>query len=131
MESGEKERMIRTYLEACNASDVEGMMALLHPEVLFCNLFRERITVATRGKSEFRSVTEHAMTLYKSRKQEILSLTEIPSGMVASIHQEAELAVDLPNGMKAGERTDGIVISEFMFKDGLLCSITDSSGEER
>jgi hypothetical protein len=50
--------------------------------------------------------------------------------MVASIHYEAELAADLPDGMKAGERMDFKGTSEFMFKDGLLCSITDSSGEE-
>ena len=129
MESREKERMIRKYLEAYNAFDVEGMMDLLHPEVLFCNLYQERITVTTRGKREFRSVAEHGATLFTSRKQEILSLREIPSGMEVSIHYEAELAVDLPNGMKAGERMSFLGVSEFMFKDGLLCSITDSSGE--
>ena len=48
--------MIQRYLEAYNAFDVEGMMELLHPDVLFCHLFRNQITVTTRGKEEFRSV---------------------------------------------------------------------------
>jgi ketosteroid isomerase-like protein len=129
MESREKECMIRKYVEAYNTFDVEGMMELLHPDVLFCNLFQERITVATRGKREFRSVAEHGVTLFKSRKQEILSLADIPSGMVASLRCEEELAMDLPNGMKAGERMVYNRMSEFMFKDGLLCSITDAAGE--
>ncbi len=129
MERREKERMIQRYLEAYNAFDVEGMMELLHPDVLFCHLFRNQITVTTRGKEEFRSVAEYGVTLFKSRKQEILSLREIPSGMVVSISFEAELTMDLPNGMKAGEHLALEGISEFMFKDGLLCSITDSSGE--
>ncbi|HOO63299.1 MAG TPA: nuclear transport factor 2 family protein [Synergistaceae bacterium] len=130
MERREKERMIEKYVEAYNTFDVEGMMNLLHPDVLFCNLFRERITVATRGKTEFRSLAEHGATLFRSRKQEVLSLRDIPSGMVASIHYKAELAADLPNGMKVGECMDFKGTSEFMFKDGLLCSITYSSGEE-
>lgn len=56
--------LIERYIAAYNAFDVSGMMALLHPDIVFENIAGDRVTASARGADEFRALAEHAATLF-------------------------------------------------------------------
>lgn len=127
MTNQDKRDLINRYINAYNAFDIDGMMAIVHPEIKFKNITGGEVNAEASGVDEFRQMAEQSKELFSSREQEISEFTA--DGNEASIHinYEAVLASDLPNGMKKGETLKLNGRSEFRFMDGKISSITDYS----
>lgn len=119
--------LINRYIVAYNAFDVDGMLAVLHPEVEFRNLSGGETTASADGAEQFRHLAEQSKGLFSSRRQEVTSLRVDGDTATADIRFEGVLAADLPNGSRAGEvlRLDGR--SEFGVRDHRISRIVDHS----
>lgn len=111
--------LIERYLRAYNAMDVEGMMATLHPDVLFENFTKGELTASAKGQDAMRALAETSRGLFRSRRQTVTSIVATPEGARAQIAFEAMLAT--------GETIAMNGTSEFHFRDGLIDAIVDWS----
>jgi len=127
MIENDKRPLIERYLDAYNAFDIDGMMSVIHPDIEFKNVSGGEVNTTASGSNEFRKLAEQSKGLFSMRKQTITSFETKDDQAFIDIDYEGVLAVDLPNGMKAGEilRLNGR--SEFAFRDGKICRITDIS----
>ena len=127
MNEDNKQSLIKRYLEAYNAFDLEGMMSVIHPDIEFKNVNGGEVNATASGADEFRKLAEQSKGLFSMRKQTITSFETKDDQAFIGIDYEGVLASDFPNGMKAGEilRLNGR--SEFAFRDGKIYRITDIS----
>ena len=127
MNTDEKRSLIDRYIAAYNSFDLDGMLAVLHPDVEFRNVTGGEVNVSTSGAEEFQRVAEQSKGMFVSRHQEITRFQSSTDTAGADIRYEGVLACDLPNGTKAGEtlRLEGR--SEFRFRDGRIDRIIDYS----
>jgi len=58
METKAKKNLIERFVRAYNGFDVEGMMALLHPECSFQNISGGQVTASAAGIRQFRELAE-------------------------------------------------------------------------
>lgn len=127
MTNDEKQVAIQRYIAAYNSFDVDGMVNLVDPDIVFKNISGSEVTVETEGIEEFRALASKSKQVFSSRHQRATSFRFDADSTTVEVAFEAVLAVDLPNGKKAGEkiRLDGR--TDFEFKDGKLSRITDFS----
>ena len=64
MEKSEKENLIERYVQPYNDFDVDGMVALLHPEITFQNVSGGEVNAATSGLPQFRELAEKSKALF-------------------------------------------------------------------
>ncbi|WP_258169066.1 MULTISPECIES: nuclear transport factor 2 family protein [Paenibacillus] len=121
------ELLIRHYIEAYNTFDIEGMLSVLHPDVIFRNIVGNEVSVETNGLQSFRALAEKATALFSTRHQTILELREINGRIEADIDYTGVLASDLPDGVKTGDTIRLQGRSIFMIRDGKLSLIEDYS----
>lgn len=119
--------LIERYIAAYNAFDVEGMLALMHPDVLFRNVAGGTVTAEADGIGALRVLAVQSKGLFASRRQKIANLSIEGDRASASIDFMGVLAADVPGGPKAGETLSLSGRSEFEFRDGLFYRITDIS----
>ena len=119
--------LISDYLRAYNHFNVEGMLSLMHPDVVFKNVSGGNVNAVASGIDELRELANRARAMFSSRCQAITAFNSDGNSATAEIDFEGVLAVDLPNGMKAGETLRLKGRSEFEFRDGKLYRITDTS----
>jgi ketosteroid isomerase-like protein len=127
MTSEEQKASIQSYLAAYNNFDINGMLVLIHPEVVFKNVAGGEVNAEAVGAGQFRKLAVQSKSLFSSRRQEAANFRFTGNVATADIAYEAILAADLPNGMKAGETLRLNGRSEFEFKDGKIYRITDFS----
>lgn len=127
MDAEVKRELVERYIAAYNRFDVEGMLALLHPEIEFRNVSAGEVDASASGMEEFRRLAEQSKALFSSRRQEITRFQFAGDAAVVDISYEGVLASDLPNGMRAGETLRLKGRSEFGFRDGRIDRITDYS----
>ncbi|MGD8765493.1 MAG: nuclear transport factor 2 family protein [Desulfobacteraceae bacterium] len=127
MTEEEQKMIIQSYIAAYNSFDIDGMVALVHQEVVFKNIADAGVNAEATGAEQFRELAVESKAIFSSRHQKATNFKFTGDVVTADIALEAVLAVDLPNGMKAGEvlRLEGR--SEFEFKNGKLYRITDYS----
>ena len=118
-------KLIQTYLDAYNRFDVAGMLAPLHPEVVFQNYDGEKLTLETRGIEAFRQQAEAATAYFSARRQTPTAWRFEAERVVVEVAYVATLAVDFPNGMKAGEVLELTGQSVFTFAGEQVIGITD------
>lgn len=118
MDNTDKEELINRYLLAYNTFDVDGMLALLSPDVRFENYTGGQLTDATNGIDEFRNLAERSKSLFSEREQRITKLTLNQDSAIADIAYRGKLATDIPGGPLAGTILDLQGQSEFSFKGG-------------
>ena len=119
--------LIDRYLDAYNRLDVAGMLATLHPQVVFENLAAGRTTVRTVGIEAFRDLAERTLPLFSRRRQTITAYAEREGVAQVAIAFEGVFALDLPNGVRAGQAIALAGRSAFRAHDGLLIHIADHS----
>jgi ketosteroid isomerase-like protein len=119
--------VIDGYIAAYNAFDVEGMLALIHPRVVFKNITGNEITAKAHGINELRTMADRSKSLFSSSCQQISSFSSVGDTATVAINYEGVLATNLPNGMKSGETLKLIGRSIFQFREGKLYRITDYS----
>ena len=95
MDSGEKRTLIESYIRAYNTFDVEGMVALVHPDCLFRNVSGGQVNATTSGIAEFRDLANTSKALFSSRHQEITGYQEHGDVVSVDIAYEAVLSADL------------------------------------
>ena len=127
MNHDEKRALIERYIDAYNTFDMEGMLALIHPDVEFRNVAGGEVNAAASGKEEFRRLAEQSAGLFASRKQTVTRFEAKDDRAFIEVDYAGVLAADLPNGMKKGETLRLKGRSEFGFCDGKICEITDIS----
>ena len=127
MNSQEKRALIERYLQAYNNFDLDGMLALLHPNIQFRNIAGGEVTAETSGIMALRHLAAHSRDLFSFRKQTLTRFALHDNQALIEVDFEAVLAADLPNGMKKGETLRLTGRSEFTFHDGKINRITDIS----
>ena len=127
MNKNEKEHLIQRYVQAYNGFDIDGMVALLHPECTFQNMSGGEVNASTSGVAQFRQLAEQSKELFSSRRQTITAYKHDGEAVTVDIDYEGILRVDLPNGAKTGETLKLRGQSVFRFCDGLILAITDYS----
>lgn len=119
--------IVDKYIEAYNAFDIEGVVRLLHKEVLFRNFSNGEVTTETHGVEEFRELAEKSTTIFSSRCQTVTDYISSGDKAEVQIDYEGVLAVDLPNGLKAGDKIQLQGKSVFQSQEGKLSVIEDYS----
>jgi ketosteroid isomerase-like protein len=127
MDEDEKRSLVECYLAAYNAFDIDGMMAVIHPDIEFKNVSGGEVNATTSGAGDFRLLAEKSSELFRSRKQKILTFWSNADQASIAVAFEGVLASDLPNGVKAGETLRLNGRSEFTFCDGKIYRIKDVS----
>jgi len=127
MDDPNRKSLIDRYIAAYNAFDVEGMLALLAPDIVFENFSNGQRTSTVSGVDEFRRLAEASTSLFSEREQRITAWRQGPDHAVASIAYRGRLAVDMPDGPPAGTVLELQGESEFAFADGLISRIVDRS----
>ncbi|GGG11638.1 hypothetical protein GCM10010912_65090 [Paenibacillus albidus] len=119
--------IIGHYIEAYNSFDIEGIVKLLHKDIVFRNLSNGEVNTETTGIHEFRQLAEKSSEIFSSRRQTIVNYSAIDDKVEVQIDYEAVLAVDLPNGLKAGDKLQLEGKSVFRIKEGKIALIEDYS----
>ncbi|PZD97314.1 nuclear transport factor 2 family protein [Paenibacillus sambharensis] len=127
MDNMQKEALIRQYIDAYNNFDIEGMLSVLHPNIVFRNYSNNVMEVETTGIEQFRQLARQGAKLFAQRCQTVEEIQAADSGMKATIEFEGVLADGMPNGLKAGSRINLKGLSLFEFKDGRISLIEDYS----
>ena len=122
-----KRALVERYLEAYNRFDVEGMMALVHDDIAFENVSGGEVNAQASGAEAFRALAEQAKGLFSSREQVMTGFEASDEGASIEVDYTGVLAADLPNGMKAGEVLRLKGRSEFVFREGKIYRLTDTS----
>ncbi|MEC0246407.1 nuclear transport factor 2 family protein [Paenibacillus chitinolyticus] len=127
MENRAAQSLIEKYVEAYNAFDIEGMLLLMHEEVVFRNISNGVVNAETEGKDAFRELAGQSQKLFSQRCQTITDYAVIGDRVEVGIDYEGTLAADLPHGPKAGEKIALKGKSVFKIEDGKLLVIKDYS----
>jgi ketosteroid isomerase-like protein len=127
MDENGKRSLIESYIAAYNAVDIDGMMAVIHPDIEFKNISAGEVNATAFGAAEFRQLAEKSKELFRSRKQTITNSYSTSDKMTIEVAFEGVLRSDFQNGMRAGETLRLNGRSEFTFRDGKIYRIIDVS----
>ncbi len=120
-------RQVETYVTAYNELDVEGMMSVIHPEIVFENVRSGHVTHAARGSADFRKMVAQTAELFSEREQRVTTWDDGINTLDVEVDYKGRLASDLPNGMRKGQTVEIRGRSEFVFEDGLVIGLRDIS----
>ncbi|KAA9005020.1 nuclear transport factor 2 family protein [Paenibacillus spiritus] len=127
MSPEEIRRIIEKYVKAYNSFDVEGMIQLLHKDIVFRNFSNGELQTVTRGTEAFRELAEQSSQMFSSRRQTLTAYRASGDQAEVQIDYEGRLAIDLPNGLKAGDTLQLKGKSVFEIKEGRIALIQDYS----
>ncbi|KAA0013808.1 nuclear transport factor 2 family protein [Billgrantia pellis] len=127
MDESTKRDLIERYIAAYNHFDIDGMLAVLAPDVVFENYSGGELTTSAVGIDEFRQLAEHTKGFFSERVQRITSLTFSQGGATAEIDYHGRLAEDIPGGLKAGSILELNGETEFTFGSERISKIVDRS----
>lgn len=120
--------VIKKYIEAYNAFDVDGMVEVLDSNVYFQNIVEGEVNLSLLGRTAFKEQAMHAAAVFESRKQTILGIDEIDENTIEiNISYVGKVAMDMPNGLKAGQEIAMEGKSIFGFWGDKIVSIKDIS----
>ena len=122
-----KKNLIERFVRAYNSFDVDGMVALMHPECSFQNISGGEVTASAKGFRQFRELAETAKALFSSRSQKITAYKFEQESVTVDIDYQGVLRVDLPDGPKAGQTLKLKGKSIFRFRDELIYELIDYS----
>jgi ketosteroid isomerase-like protein len=127
METSAKKDLIERFVRAYNSFDVDGMVALMHPECSFQNISGGQVTALAAGIRQFRELAEESKALFSSRSQKITAYKFEQESVTVDVDFQGVLRVDLPNGPQAGQTLNLKGKSIFRFRDGLIYELIDQS----
>jgi hypothetical protein len=127
MTTDEKLALIDRYLRAYNTFDLAGLLAMIHPEVIFQNISAGRVTAAASGVEEFRRLAEQSAELFAIRSQTRVGYSIEGDQIIIEVIFEGALAADWPPAGRAGEKLRLSGRTEFGFAEGLIARIIDLS----
>ncbi|MCE8043394.1 nuclear transport factor 2 family protein [Halomonas daqingensis] len=127
MDESKQRELIEQYIAAYNDFDIEGMLAVLAPDVEFENYSGGELTASASGIEEFRLLAQRAKGLFTERFQRVTSLVFSQDGATAEIDYRGRLAQDIPGGPKAGSLLELNGTTEFTFGGERIVRIVDRS----
>jgi hypothetical protein len=127
VDAAEQRELIDKFIAAYNAFDIDGMTAVLAPDVRFENYSGGVLTASTTGLDQFRQLAEQSKTMFSEREQRITSSAFDENAATVTIAYRGRLAVDIPNGPSAGTLVELEGGSEYTFGDGKITKIVDRS----
>jgi hypothetical protein len=119
--------IVRRYVEAYNAMDVEAMLACLSSDVRFVNRTGGAVTHETYGIDSFRALAEQGVQLFVEREQTILDCISVEDRAALRIAYRAVVKQDLPNGWKAGQAIETTGASFFSIDGAKITEVIDAS----
>jgi ketosteroid isomerase-like protein len=119
--------LIERFVTAYNAFDLETMVGLVAPDIVFENHAGDTLTDASAGIDGFRSLAERATRLFSQREQRIRSIEGRDGWYVVSVDYVGQLAEDVPNGPPAGTRIEMSGTSEYLIEAGRIVKLVDRS----
>ena len=125
MEEIKREEIIRSYVQAYNAFDVEGMMKDLDPNIRFENVSDGVVNMTLNGLEDFRTQALRAAEMFSEREQTIGSFEHGDDVTQISIRFRGMLAENLPGGLQRGDEINLQGTSVFHFADDKIISIAD------
>ncbi len=123
----EKRSIIERYVNAYNTFDIQGMLAVVHPDVTFKNIASGQVNATASGQGQLARLAEESKGLFISRQQTVTHFESADDQARIDVEFVGVLAIDLPNGLKKGQTLKVVGRSEFTFKDGKIFKITDIS----
>ena len=123
----ESRKIIEQYVEAYNSFDIEGMVNLLHEDIVFQNFSGGKMNVETKGTQPFRELAQQSSAMFSSRRQKITHFENADDKIAVHVDYEAIVAIDLPNGLKAGDKIELKGKSLFQMEHGQIIRIEDHS----
>lgn len=121
------QKMIKEYIDAYNAFDINGMLKNLHREIQFENIVNGEVTLSISGISDFRDHAARNAEYFITREQKIKNIDILPYEIRINLDFRAILKKDFPDRYKAGDRMDFQGKSVFTFKDGRIAKIVVKS----
>ncbi|NVJ87436.1 MAG: nuclear transport factor 2 family protein [Algoriphagus sp.] len=122
----QREKLIDRYITAYNNLELNGMVEVLHKDVVFENYTDGKLTTSTQGIDAFKKQAEQAIKLFESRNQSPEKWIHQTRFTEVHLDYQAVLAEDLPEkGLRKGDELKLKGKSKFEFKDGLISKIED------
>jgi ketosteroid isomerase-like protein len=125
MGDAKRRELVAAYIAAYNTFDVDGMAALLSPDVCFENFSGAERSHATRGIDQFRQLAESSKALFSEREQKVAALESHGDSLVATIEFNGRLAADIPGGPSRGTVIAMQGASEFSFENDRISKVID------
>jgi hypothetical protein len=129
MNKVDKQRLeaIKSYMNAYNSFDVEGMIKNLSSDIIFKNITNETVDLVTNGIHEFKRQAEKATSFFSNREQKMMNSMQENDMITIDIDYTGTLAIDLPNGLKEGDTLEMQGKSIFKFEGLQIIEINDIS----
>jgi hypothetical protein len=127
MDSSHRKALVEAFIEAYNSFDIEGMIALLHPQCRFWNVSDNEVNASADGPTQFRELAEQSAQMFSAREQRITGFRDEGETISVDIDYEGVLAVDVPDGPRAGDLVQLQGQSIYELRDGLIYRLTDHS----
>lgn len=127
MDTAQRTAVIERYLAAYNTFDIDGMLAVLAPDVRFENVSGGAVNAEARGIDAFRSLAEQGRQLFAARAQRLTGLAFDGDTAYAGIAWRGTFAVDIPDGPRAGTTIELQGRSEFTFDGERIAKLVDRS----
>ena len=124
---GNKEEIIKNYIDGYNQFDIEKMVADFDTNVIFQNIQNGEVNMSLTGLLAVRQQAEQAAKYFSERTQTIKSFHSIGGCIEIEIDYKAILAIDLPNGLKKGQELNLTGKSIFEFDGDKITKLTDIS----
>ncbi len=127
MDNAIRKAVIERYLAAYNAFDIDGMLAVLAPDLRFENVAGVTVNAEANGIDAFRSLAEEGRRLFSARAQQLSGLAFDGDTAYADIDWRGTFAVDVPDGPRAGTTLALKGRSEFTFAGERIAKLVDRS----
>jgi len=125
MDNARRKTVIERYLAAYNDFDIDGMLAVLAPDVRFENMADGSVNAEASGIDAFRALAEQGRQLFSAREQRLTSLDFDGDTAHAGIAWRGTFAVDVPDGPRAGTTIELQGCSEFSFDGERIVKLVD------
>ena len=119
--------IVRRYLDAYNAKDMDALISCLAEDVVFENVSGGTVTASTNGRAAFGELARQSVGLFTEREQVVTNCIATADRVAIRIAYRAVVAADLPNGWKAGQSVALDGASFFRLRDGRIAEVVDIS----
>lgn len=111
--------IIRRYLDAYNARDIDALLGTVSADVVFEHVSNSAETVRVEGKPALAELARQSAAAFSSRRQTVRTCVATAEAVGIEVEFKATPAADLPTGWKTGQevRLRG---SLFPFGDGRI-----------
>lgn len=127
MKAEDRIAIVRAYVNAYNAFDIDGMLKNLDEHIAFENYSSGTLTIIIDGIENFEIQARGIAKSFESREQQIIEISAIEEDAIIKIKYIAVLAMDLSEKLKKGDTIEMEGSSTFFFNMDKIIKIIDVS----